>query len=285
MRTCFFLLLLYSSVNWAQQNIWEGSKEQLTKTKEKAAKQGSRLQQWKAHIGQWGLDSNYTYALSLSGRLNTNGWAVGIYYLKQVAPGRKSLWQFHVSEIKHEKETKQQQPSGVFTGLGKKTPYIFGKINNVYNIQLGYGREQLLFPALLDGNLSVGIRYAAGPSVALLKPYYLKLVNVEYQPEERQWITEERYMISNEDRFLKPSLILGASAWGKGLKEIRYIPGIFAELALVFEPDRPKSFVKTITIGGNAAYYSSRIELMATREAYAYQLNFFVGLALGKRWR
>jgi len=51
------------------------------------------------------------------------------------------------------------------------------------------------------------------------------------------------------------------------------------------EPEKPKAFVKTITIGGNAAFYSSKIEIMADRKAYPYQASFFVGLALGKRWQ
>jgi len=286
MRHCYLLLLLLcSGISYAQQNIWGGSKERLEKTKEAAKKQGSKLQQWKTHISNWGLDSNYRHSFSVSGRLNTNGWSAGIYYLKQVTAGKKALWELHLSGIKHEKETRQQQPASFFPGLGKKTPYVFGKIYNVYSLQLGYGREQLLFPALLDGNLSVGVRYAAGPAVALLKPYYIKLVHVEYQPEERLWVTEERYTASNADLFLKPSAILGASKWSKGLGEIKVRPGIFAEFAIIFEPDRPKAFVKTITIGGNAAWYTSKIELMAERKAYPYQLNFFVGLALGKRWR
>jgi hypothetical protein len=257
----------------------------LESVKEKGRKKVSAVKKWKNHIEEWGLDSNYNYALSLSGRLNTNGWSGGLYFLKQRSAGKKTVWSLHFSEIKHEKEIKQQNTGNTYAYLGKSNPYFFGKINNVYTLQLGFGREQMLFPALLDGNMSVALRYAAGPALAMLKPVYLDLIYVQYLPEEQAHIQTERYGADNADKFLQAGSILGGTKWSKGLSEIKYIPGLFAELYFVIEPDKPQSFVKTITIGGNAAFYAPKIEIMADRKAYNYQASFFVGLALGKRWK
>jgi hypothetical protein len=278
-------LVLRSGISRAQQSIWEGGKEKMLSTKEKGQKKISQVQQWKNHIQQWGLDSNYNHALSLSARLNTNGWSGGIYYLKQLSAGKKAVWQLHFSELKHEKEVKQQRSDNRYSHLGKNTAYILGKMNNAYTLQLGYGREQMLFPALIDGNLSVSLRYVAGASLAVLKPYYLNLIYVEYTPEEKSYSRSEKYTPANADHSLRSAYILGSDKWSKGLGEMKYIPGVFAELAFAIEPEKPKSFVKTITIGGNAAFYASKIEIMAERKAYPYQASFFVGLALGKRWR
>ncbi|XHR94242.1 hypothetical protein ACFJIV_28810 [Mucilaginibacter sp. UC70_90] len=279
------LMLLLAPGTWAQQSVWEGSKEQLLKVEDKGKKQVNKVRQWKKHIEEWGLDSNYNHALSLSGRLNTNGWSGGIYYLRQTGAGKKALWQLHFSEIKHEKEIRQERTNNLFSDLGKTTAYTFGKINNAYTLQLGYGKEQTLFPALLDGNMSVSLRYSGGLALAMLKPYYLRLIYVEYLPEQVAHIQTEKYSAVNADHFLDASNIQGGTSWSKGLGEIRYIPGLFGELAFAIEPDKPQSFVKTITIGGNIAFYSSKIEIMADRKAYPYQASFFVGLALGKRWQ
>lgn len=269
----------------AQQSVWEGGKEKMTSMKEKGSRQVGKVRQWKKHIQEWGLDSNYNHALSAGLRLNTNGWSGGMYYLRQQSAGHKVLWQVHFSGLIHEKEIKQQRSGTTYNYLAKNTPYSFGKINNAYTLQLGYGREQLLFPALLDGNLSLSLRYAAGPALALLKPYYLKLLYVAYTPDEHAYMQVERYSESNAARFLNPAYVLGSEKWSKGLGETRFIPGLFAELAIALEPGKPQSFVKTITIGGNAAFYSSKIEIMAERKAYPYQASFFVGLAFGKRWK
>lgn len=269
----------------AQQALWEGGKEKMQSAKEKGRQKLSAVRKWKNHIQEWGLDSNYTYALSVGARLHTNGWAGGVYYRTQLSPGRKALWSLHVGEIKHEQEAKQQRTGNTYAGLGEHTPFIYGKVNNAYTVQLAYGREQLLLPALLDGNLSLSIRYAAGPALAFLKPYYLDLVYIDYVPEETAYLRTERYGAGNADKFLQSGAILGSAAWGKGLGEMKYIPGLFAELAFVVEPDKNKSFIQTITIGGNAAFYSSKLEIMAERKAYPYQASFFVGFALGKRWK
>jgi hypothetical protein len=58
---------------------------------------------------------------------------------------------------------------------------------------------------------------------------------------------------------------------------------LFAELAFAIEPEKPKSFAKTITIGGNAAFYTSQIELMAERKAYPYQASFFCRAVAGEK--
>lgn len=278
-------LLLIPSLNHAQQSIWDGSKEQLMHVKEEGNKKVSRVKQWKAHAEKWGLDSNFNYGLSLSGRLNTNGWSGGLQYIIQQKHKRRTIWQLYFSEIKNEKEIKQQGTDASYTYLGKSKPYIFGKINNAYTLQLGYGKEQMLFPSLMDGNLSVSIRYLAGPTLAMLKPYYLNLIYVDYNPDATAHIQTERYGINNAKQFLNAGNILGKERWSKGLTEIKYIPGLFGELYFAIEPDRPKAFIKTIMIGANAAFYASKIEIMADRKAYAYQASFFVGLGLGKRWK
>ncbi|WP_433863876.1 hypothetical protein [Sphingobacterium thalpophilum] len=256
----------------------------MEETREKGSRNFTKLKSWKKHISEWGLDSNHRHSLSLGLSLNTNGWSGGLSYLRNESPGKKVIWQLYFSGLQHEKEEKQQRRTTTYNYLAKNTSYSLGKINNAYTLQLAYGREQMLFPALIDGNLSLSLRYAAGPALALLKPYYLNLLYVTYTPEEQAYSQSERFTKENADKFLNPAYILGSDKWSKGLGATRLIPGLFVELAIALEPGRPESFVKTITIGGNAAIYTSKIETMAERKAYAYQACFFVGLSFGKRW-
>jgi len=278
-------LLLHPFRTLAQQGVWDGGKEQLLKVKEAGNKNVNAVKQWKKHAEKWGLDSNYNYALALSGRLNTNGWSGGIQYIRQQKHRNKTIWQLYFSEIKHEKEIKQQGQASSYNDLGKTSPYIFGKINNAYTFQVGFGKEQILFPALMDGNMSVSFRYLAGAALGMLKPYYLKLIYVNYFPEPVAHLQSEKYSTSNDDHFMQPGSILGKDSWSKGLSEIKYIPGLFAECYFIIEPDRPKAFIKAVSIGGNVAFYSSKITIMADKKGYPYQAAFFVGLSLGKRWK
>jgi hypothetical protein len=287
-KPLFFILLLllfHSLESHAQQGVWDGGKEQLLNAKEAGKKNVNKIKQWEKHAEKWGMDSNFNYALALSGRLTTNGWSGGVQFIHQKKHQNRTIYQVFFSEIKHEKEIKQQGTEGAFGNLGKTSPYIFGKINNAYTLQFGFGKEQVLFPSLMDGNMSVSFRYLAGPALSLLKPYYLKLIYVDYFPDPVGRIQSERYSANNDSHFMQPGDVLGKDSWSKGLGQIKYIPGAFAECYFVIEPDRPKAFIKSVYVGGNVAFYSSKIEIMADKKGYPYQASFFVGLSLGKRWK
>ncbi|GAB3910499.1 hypothetical protein [Mucilaginibacter boryungensis] len=246
----------------------------------------NKLKNYKQHLQEWGLDPNFNKELLLGGKVNTDGWSSSIYYLKKKDKLTKGLWQLHFSEIKHEKQIKQQGTNKAFPQLGNAGPYIFGKINNLYTLQLGYGREKLLLPDVLEGNISVSFRYSGGFSLAMLKPYYLKLIYIDYaQPNNPATLKEEKYSTANSDHFLNNGDVLAASKWSKGLDEIQYIPGLFAEACFVITPSKSKSFIQVVTLGANIAYYSKELPIMADQKAYPYQASLFAGLGLGKRWK
>lgn len=152
-------------------------------------------------------------------------------------------------------------------------------------LQLGYGRERLLLPGVLDGNISVSFRYSAGLSLAMLKPYYLYLMHVTYVPTTVVTLEEERHSEGNQDLFLDRDKIFGGTKWTKGISEIDYVPGLFLEGAFAIVPAKNKTFIQVVTLGGQFSSYTKSLPIMADRKAYPYCANFFVGLSLGKRWK
>ncbi|MGN6566644.1 MAG: hypothetical protein ACTHJ0_01760 [Flavipsychrobacter sp.] len=279
----FSTLLGLPFASHAQNSVWNSSKAD-TKGGLKNGK--SKFKSYKEHLQQWGLDPNYNHELLVGGKVNTNGWSGSVYYLNKKNKLTNNLWQLHFSEIKHEKQIKQQGSNKAFPQLGNAGPYIFGKINNLYTLQLGYGKEKLLLPDVLEGNISISFRYSGGLSLAMLKPYYLKLIYVDYaQPGDPAILKEEKYSTSNSDHFLNSGDVLSADKWSKGLDKIQYIPGLFAEACFVITPSKSKSFIQVVTLGANVAYYSKELPIMADQKAYPYQASLFAGLAIGKRWK
>src|SRR5690606_33390389 len=94
----------------------------------------------------------------------------------------------------------------------------------------------------------------------------------------------EKYSQDNQEIFLKPSAILGHAPLSKGILESNLIPGLFAEITLIIEPDYSDVFLKRMMIGGNAAFYSHPLTIMAENNSYPYHFSFFIGISLGKRW-
>lgn len=277
----FFLVLLPAAAIHAQQDIWSNSQK---KTKGVAANPLNRFQSWKKQLKNFGRDSSYRHAVSIGGSLNSNGWSGLIAYQQQKEnKAGSTLWQLRFSEIKGEKEIKQQRDNSLLQQAGKSTPYIFGKSNNLYTLEIGLLLESLLLPAVLEGHISVGFRYGGGLSLALLKPYYLRLVYPG--PPGTYIVQEEAWQGSNEAYFLNTNAILGASRWRKGLDELQYVPGLFGTAALTIEPRKGKWFFQTVTLGVQGAVYVKELPVMVHQPARNFQGSLFAGLQLGKRWR
>lgn len=280
-------MLLFSQVA-AQKSagVWDAGQKGVRAVKKKTANKVSAFKAWKAHLQSWGLDSSYNQSLALGGRLNSDGWSSGLFYGHGNHHGQIAFWQLTFSEVKHEKEIKQQRANTAFPELGPGTPFIFGKINNLYLLQIGYGRERLLLPSVLEGNVSIGFRYNGGLSLAMLKPYYLKLIYLDYSViPATAFEREESYSEENKERFLNNGLILGKGRWTKGLADMNYIPGLYAEAALTIIPRKSKAFMQKITLGINGAFYSNKLSILADGKSYPWRACLFAGLELGKHWK
>lgn len=278
------LLLLQAAKGNAQNSVWTSAKSAKKDAAGRAVKTTQRARKFKDHLQQWGLDTNYNHAFLIGGKLNSDGWSGSMYFVKRKSYNQSRVLQISFSEIKHEKETKQKGKTS--PGLGNATPYVFGKVNNLYTLQVGIGKEKLLLPAVLDGNLSVSMRYSVGVSLAMLKPYYLKLIYVDNNGTNDTTHSEQhRYSRADSARFLNPNTILGASTFSRSLPEIDYVPGVFFETAIAITPGKNKSFIQVITLGINAAYYTKALPIMADQKAYPWQASLFAGIGIGKRWR
>ena len=280
--TALLLLLPFSVL--AQKSVWDNDKASKETAKKKGDKTTNKVKGFKGHLQQWGMDTNYRHALLVGGKLNSDGWSGNVYFVKKKNHSLNRIWQIGASEIKHEKQAKQKGKSN--PQFGNATPYVFGKINNLYTLQLGYCQERLLLPSVMEGNVSVSLRYSIGVSVAMLKPYYLKLIYIEnIAGKDTSYLEEHFYSPTDSAKFLNPNAIFGSSKWPKSLNEIEYVPGGYFEIALAVLPGKSKTFIQAITLGVNGAYCVKKLPLMADQKAYPWQACLFAGFAIGKRWK
>jgi hypothetical protein len=286
LRLLLCAIFLCCFTNAQAQDVWGKTNQKTANARKKVDKGKSKLKQWKEHLERNGLDPSLKYQLAIGGRLNSNGWSGNIQYLKRINKVQSHLWQISFSEIRHEKQIKQNRAQPAYAYLGKPTQFTYGKINNVYVLQIGYGRERLVLPGIVEDNLSVSFRYNAGLSLALLKPYYLRLIDIDRtDPNDKGILVEKKFSSSNSELFLNDQYIMGASKWDKGLDETKLTPGLYAEAAFAIEPGKNKFFVQTITLGANISYYTKALPIMAELKATTLQTCVFAGLNLGKRWK
>ena len=282
---CLVFSLLGAASARAQNSVWNTGGTAKKTAGQKIEKTKGKLKDFKDHLQKWGLDTSYNHAFLAGGKLNTDGWSGRVDFVHR-KKAINHMWQISFSEIKHEKQTKQQGVNKDFPQLGNATPYVFGKINNLYTLQVGYGEERMLLPGVMEGNISVSYRYSAGFSLAMLKPYMLKMLQVDYSTTPpNAHLLQDKYTQADSAQFLNPNLILGAATWSKSLSQTTLVPGAYFESAIAIIPGINKTFVQVITLGVNAAIYSQALPIMQGQQAYPWQANLFAGLGIGKRWK
>ncbi|MFX8918413.1 hypothetical protein ABTN06_18765, partial [Acinetobacter baumannii] len=76
-------------------------------------------------------------------------------------------------------------------------------------------------------------------------------------------ITDIKYDGKNDSTFLNPNVINGASGFGKGFGEIKFVPGAIVRTALRFDYAKYNEILSAIEVGVNAEYYTQNMQIMA----------------------
>src|SRR5215217_7853390 len=135
MFCCMILavLLLHAKNMQAQTgNIWTPVNKSKKAAEKKVKGMGTKVKQFKTYLQQWGLDANYNHGLAIGARLNSTGWTGLLNYQRRISKTQSHFFQLSFSELIHEKQIKQQRQNTAYPQLGNSSPFVFGKINNVY---------------------------------------------------------------------------------------------------------------------------------------------------------
>ncbi|MEO7924545.1 MAG: hypothetical protein ABIR30_12765 [Chitinophagaceae bacterium] len=202
----------------------------------------------------------------------TNGYGI-FYELGRMQTNRKTtIYRIDLTEIKHAKEEKSSN-AGFFFG----NPFIYGKINNFYQLSLGFGQQYILGQKGNKNGVAVTAVYSGGLALGLLKPYYLEV--------EDPLGGDNKIIKYSEDTkavFLGPTII-GAGGFGKGWNELKIKPGGFAKTALRFDYGRFNEVVSGIEVGLSLEFYGSKIPIMAEQKDKQMFFQGYIALLFGRR--
>lgn len=204
--------------------------------------------------------------------LRTNGYGLFFEKGKMKTQRNASIYSIEFNEIKHPKEDKLPNNSG---GFSFGNPYIYGKINNFYSLQLGYGQNRILGQKGNKNGITVNLAYKGGLTLGLLRPYYIEVEDVS---------TPRKIKFTPEDSVLfLTGFIIGGGGLGKGWNEMKFKPGVFAKTSLRFDFGRFNETVSAIDIGISAEFYSSKIPLMVFQKQKQFFYQGHIGFMFGRR--
>ena len=208
-------------------------------------------------------------------QLRTNGYG-GFYELAKFKTRRKSnTYSIEFTEIKDPKEEKS--PANGFFAFNN--PYVFGKINNFYQLKLGFGQQYLLGQKGNKNGVAVALIYQAGFSGGFLRPYYL---DVSDTSADRQ-IKFNPNNPYDSALFLNIGQIRGSSGLGKGWGEMGFKPGLYAKAALRFDYGRYNEVVSGVEIGVSVDVYTDKIPILLFAEQKQVFLQGHIAILFGKR--
>lgn len=171
---------------------------------------------------------------------------------------KTSLYRIDLTEIKSLKQEKFQSASTSFLFYG--SPFVYGKVNNFYQLGLSFGQQQMLGQKGNRNGVAVSAIYAGGLSLGFLKPYYLQVMDpVTNSPK---YI---KYSSADSSLFLG-NMIMGPGGLSRGWNELQFRPGAQAKAALRFDYGRFNDVVSGIEIGLSAEFFTQKIEIMAAQD-------------------
>jgi hypothetical protein len=205
-------------------------------------------------------------------QLRTNGYGVFYEHAKMVSPRFATLYGIELTEIKHPKEEKTNIGGNNFFGGS----YIFGKINNFYQLKLSLGQQYVFGQKGNKNGIAVTGIYEGGLSVGLLKPYYL-------QVEDNRLARYIKYDSSDSSLFLDDRSIIGNAGFGKGWSEVKVRPGAFIKTALRFDFGHYNETLSAIEIGLSVDAYAQKVQIMALNPSKQLFFQGHVAFVFGHR--
>ena len=219
----------------------------------------------------------------------TNGWELGMDFGKIQTYYKTKYFRVSVGELKHPREKRSDFQGSGRPGLVSTRSYIFGKQNNLYTVRAGLGTKRFLSEKSADKGVAVGINYQYGPTLGLLKPYYLEVFVVEGLTGQNTRTL--RYTEENAARFTNPAGIQGGSNRLTGFSELKPTLGLHGRFSVHFDWGAFDEFVKAMDVGVAADFFFQQTPIMVDDfgidaevvENRNLFLNLFVTLQFGKR--
>lgn len=236
--------------------------------------------------GATGRGIIYDNEMSFNVMLATpRNFVVGVRSGKLVAFDKMTYWSASFGTIRDSRERRENLDN--LFGSRISRAYVFGKENQLYALRVGFGQRKYLSEKARQRGVAVGYSYEFGPTLGLLKPYYLEFVTGELGSTQ---IVDRRFDEENPADFLNQDRIFGASVWTMGLDEISLRPGIHAKVAAHFAFGAFDEIAKSLEAGLMADFLLGNTNIMVQSDltpgvtSSPLFLSLFLNVQLGRRW-
>jgi hypothetical protein len=226
-----------------------------------------------------GIVYNQERTFNIQAATNRN-LSIGLGFGKLRTYDKTKTWNISLGELKHPKEQRQSADPRASRAF---RPFVYGKQNSLFVLRSGWGGKRYFSEKAKQKGVAIGASYSIGPSLGMLKPYYLALAheggfNTSYR------VIHQKYTPGNAAIFLDNTRILGASPFSRGIKETSFLPGGNAAVALHMDWGAYDEMVKALEIGFFVDFFLKKASIFVSDEQNKNVfMGFFVNVQFGKR--
>lgn len=210
--------------------------------------------------------------------LHNRGYGINIRYLKYKDGFSKFGFEYDLVSIRHPKEQK-------ISTNNLTRGYVYGKLNGLFSLRVGYGRDKILIDKTDQGSISISWATFGGASFGLLKPVYLEVFVENVQGLDV--LSTERY-----DPLLHDfSRIYGQAPFFQGIEKTSLRMGLYLKSGFVFDYNWRDESITALEIGAVVDYFpqlglysDEKVPIMYEAQNYNLWLQFYLTINFGKKW-
>jgi len=156
--------------------------------------------------------------------------------------------------------------------------YVEGKLNYLINLRPSYGKHYLLLNQAQEGGTSLSGRISTGPTIGLLKPYY---VDLSYTDAGKNITTSVPMADALNNNYNKSS-INGEGSFFSGFSQSKLVPGWHVKTALEFKFETLKQNYLALETGFIIDYFSQPVEILNQTTPRSVYTTGYVTFFFGK---
>lgn len=214
-------------------------------------------------------------------KVNTNGFGVLYTFAQRVNYKLRRNYEVEYDYVKSLKEVKMINTyfSSYFNNVKR---FIFGKVNSVHNIRLGYGYNWMIFDKRDKNSVSIHLQANAGFSFAFEKPIYYEMVDSVAVLNNRASYYYSKHLF--EDYYNGNVYdIITRSSFVVGLSEIKVRPGNYIKLDFSFDFARNAMSVSAVEVGTIFDFYYMPVTIMY-KQPHNFMWSMYLAYQFGRKY-
>jgi len=218
--------------------------------------------------------------------MHTLGYGFGMRFGTNKTYYKNRMFEFDLLEMKAPNQVRRYNEN-----FPNPRSYIYGKLNSLYILRAGIGRQHLLNRKPYWGGVEVRAFYYGGAEVGIAKPSYLYIAY--YSVIDNQIIVDrtslERYDPEKHYPYIGQNPNCLCDIYGRGpilsgFEKIKLYPGLYAKGGFNFEFSTQTDRIKSLEAGLAVDVFPKPVPVMAFQEANYFFITGYLSFHFGKRY-